>query len=120
MSAVETMFIKRSSVVRVCQSVQGIITGFPALQCLVSVTMIIRLEASEAVTTVTDIKQFGGHKKINIYATENLNKYKSLSGLQKKAKGKDRMRINFVFAYRAVKLERLSFACFTERVGKEN
>lgn len=44
-----------------------------------SVTMIIRLEAGEAVTTERDIKQFGGHKKINIYeTTKNLNKYKSL------------------------------------------
>lgn len=123
------MFIKRCSSVallcelsRVWQS-SGIITGFPALRCLVSpTTTIIRSEASEAVTTERDIKQFGGRKKINIYATENLNKYKSdfRNGKSSKARRKrwDRAENKLCICSAGGRLERLSSACSTARVGK--
>jgi hypothetical protein len=82
----------RMSVVRnnvkkaLSRHIAGIITrifsALPDTSVVYTMFLIIHFAASEADKTQRNIKQFGGHKKINIYATKNLNKYKSESRVE--------------------------------------
>lgn len=92
----------------VVQKCVGIITGFSPQQQSTQCFWSSRLPLVKLIKQTKNIKQFGGHKKINIYATKNLHKYKSESGVGVEwSSVVDRGKINFLFVQWVEKLKRL-------------